>query len=86
MTRVRTPDTGADQRPITLAVWLATDLLRVLDQLRFDQHGRLPSAVRDDLDYHAGLLHLRIHRALRTHQRSHTMEQPTDDNHSHPAG
>jgi hypothetical protein len=54
-----------DERPITLTAWLAADLLRVLDELRYGRHGRLPDAIRQDLDYHAGLLHVRIHRAIR---------------------
>lgn len=57
----------ADQRPITIAAWLAVDLLRVLNELRFGQHGRLPAALRDDLDYHTGLLRLRIHRTTDPH-------------------
>jgi hypothetical protein len=47
--------------------WLATDLLRVLNDLRFSRHGHLPDPVRYDLDYHAGLLSLCLERTPREH-------------------
>jgi hypothetical protein len=67
MTSVTATNPGSDERPITMQAWLATDLLRVLDDLRFGWHGRLPAAVRDDLDYHAGLLRVRLGRTFRPH-------------------
>ena len=60
--------------PITVAAWLAADLLRVLNELRFGQDARLPTALREDLDYHAGLLQVRIHRATHRTPRPHHKE------------
>ena len=64
MTSAPATNPGADERPITITAWLATDLLRVLNELRSGRHTRLPTALREDLDYHAGLLHVRIHRVI----------------------
>lgn len=56
------PTTGAgstdpDEHPIAMAAWLAADLLRLLEQLRAAHGG---TAIRDDLDYHVGLLRTRL--------------------------
>jgi hypothetical protein len=52
--------TDPDEHPIAMAAWLAADLLRLLEQLR-TSHGTQPgTAIRDDLDYHAGLLRTRL--------------------------
>lgn len=75
MTSASATNPDADERPITLAAWLAADLLRVLNELRYGQHGRLPTALREDLDYHAGLLHIRIHRVTH-HATGHCTPRP----------
>jgi len=76
MTPAPTPANTADQQPNTIKARQAVDLLRILNELRFGRHGRLPAALRDDLDYHAGLLQVRIHRASRPHTTNHITEHP----------
>lgn len=70
MTSSETNDPGdPGERFITMKAWLAVDLLRLLNQLRAEVPAWLgaevPAAVRDeirdDLDYHAGLLRVRLH-------------------------
>jgi hypothetical protein len=73
----------ADERPITITAWLAADLLRVLNELRFGQHGPVPTALRGDLDYHAGLLQVRIHR-ITHHAAAHRALSPHTKEHHHP--
>jgi hypothetical protein len=72
------PDPNTDQPSgeqfIALRAWLAADLLRLLDSLldhlRTDQpswpatatRNDIRNDIRDDLNYHAGLLRVRLHR------------------------
>jgi hypothetical protein len=72
-TPVTPPTAGAastdrDEQPIAMAAWLAADLLRLLEQLR-GAHGG--TAIRDDLDYHAGLLRIRLRHTIRPHDKDH---------------
>jgi hypothetical protein len=57
------------EQVIAIRAWLVVDLLRLLDYLRTAQPSWVDAAVRDDirddLDYHAGLLRHRLHRNTR---------------------
>jgi hypothetical protein len=63
--------TDRDEQPIAMAAWLAADLLRLLEQLRGAQPAALRTAIRDDLDYHAGLLRIRLRHTTRPHDEDH---------------
>jgi hypothetical protein len=71
------------ERFIIMKAWLAVDLLRLLNQLRAEVPAWLGTAVRDeirdDLDYHAGLLRVRLHHDRRRHL--HDAAQPQDKGH-----
>jgi hypothetical protein len=63
--------TDPDEHPITMAAWLAADLLRLLEQLRGGPSAPSGTTVRDDLDYHAGLLRTRLRHTTRPQHKDH---------------
>lgn len=71
MTSPMAPAAEADEQFIAIRAWLLADLLRLLDHLRTEVPAALGIAIRDDLDYHAGLLRVRLHHAARPHDRDH---------------
>jgi hypothetical protein len=63
--------TDPDEQFIAMRAWLLADLLRLLDHLRTTQSAALGAAIRDDLDYHAGLLRLRLRHTAQRHDKDH---------------
>jgi hypothetical protein len=86
------PNADPDQPPgeqfIAMRAWLAADLLRLLDSLldhlRTDQPSwpataiqeDIRSDIRDDLNYHAGLLRVRLHRHRHHTAQPHKKDHP----------
>lgn len=65
------PIAKADEQFIAMRAWLLADLLRLLDHLRTEVPATLATAIRDDLDYHAGLLRVRLRHAAPPHDKDH---------------